>query len=320
MGWGYAVKLLPQERVINFPRSKRVHWTSNDRIDLSGKVCIVTGGNTGLGLSNAQTLAQRRALVILACRNAEKANGAATRIRAVSPGADVRVGLLDLSRLASVREFAARVARDHAQVDLLINNAGVMMPPKTMTEDGFESQLAINYLGHFLLTRLLLPMISKSPDARVVTLSSVAHRNGQIDFDNLNAERSYSRWGAYAQSKLACLIFALELQRRLRQLGSRANSLAAHPGASSTELARHMTILQIVEKLIAQPTDAGAMPTLRAALDPAARGGEFYGPKYFFGLRGPPVLELPKKQALDEHVARKLWMVSERLVGIDTAS
>lgn len=219
-----------------------------------------------------------------------------------------------------MRNFAACILGDYERLDLLVNNAGVMMPPKELTVDGFESQFAVNYLGHFLLTRLLLPLLDKTPSARIVTLSSVAHRSGRIDLQNFNAERSYSRWGAYAQSKLACLMFALELQRRLSGSGSRTISLASHPGATSTALSRHMLILQLFEKLLSQPTDAGAMPTLRAATDPGARGGEYYGPAHLSGLRGPPVLEIPKKQALDAEVSRRLWTASKKLVGLGAMS
>jgi NAD(P)-dependent dehydrogenase (short-subunit alcohol dehydrogenase family) len=297
-----------------------MHWNFDDVGDLTGKVCIVTGANTGLGFSDARMLAQKHATVILACRNTARAAAAVAQIRASSPSADARAALLDLSSLASVREFAGRILSDYPRLDLLINNAGVMMPPKEMTLDGFESQFAINYLGHFLLTRLLLPLLDRSPPARVVSLSSLAHRGGRIDLENLNAQVSYSRWNAYAQSKLACLMFALELQRRLDAAGSATLSLAAHPGATSTELARHSGIMRMFSGLLSQPTDAGALPTLRAAIDPAARGGQYYGPAYLSGLRGPPVLEAPKKQALDEEVSKKLWAVSERLLRMEGMS
>jgi NAD(P)-dependent dehydrogenase (short-subunit alcohol dehydrogenase family) len=290
-------------------------WSSADIPNQQGRVCIVTGANTGLGLSNARMLAEKGATVIMACRNLDKANVAAKGIRNAVPGADVAVSTLDLSSLASVREFAVRFLAEYDRLDLLINNAGVMMPPRTMTADGFELQFESNHLGHFLLTGLLLPLLNKTSGARVVSLSSLAHRSGQIDFDNLNAERSYARWPSYAQSKLACMMFGLELQRRLEKSGSTTLSLVAHPGGTNTELSRHVSLLGLFGSLFAQSPDAGSLPTMRAAVDPKARGGEYYGPKWF-RFRGEAVLEAPRKQALDKAVAAQLWAVSEKLAGI----
>jgi NAD(P)-dependent dehydrogenase (short-subunit alcohol dehydrogenase family) len=260
-------------------------------------------------------LAEKNATVIMACRNAEKATAAANNIRAVVPHADLRMIPLDLSNLTSVRKFAARVSAEYDHIDLLLNNAGVMMTPFEKTADGFEMQFGTNHLGHFLLTGLLLPLLDKAPAPRVVSLSSLAYRVGKIDLGNLNAEKGYSRLGAYSQSKLACLMFALELQRRLAKRGSRTLSLAAHPGASRSDLGRHSLLLTILVKLVTQPTDAGALPTLRAALDSAARGGEYFGPGKVFGMRGPALRETPSKRALDANVGALLWRASEELVG-----
>ena len=290
-------------------------WSLADVPDQRGRVSIVTGSNTGLGLSNARMLAEKGATVVMACRNLDKANAAAQGIRDGVPGADVRVSELDLSSLASVRAFAARFLAEYPCLDLLINNAGVMTPPRTITADGFELQFESNHLGHFLLTGLLLPLLEKKQGARVVSLSSIAHRGGKIDFDNLNAERGYSRVASYAQSKLACMMFGLELQRRLEKSGSKTLSLIAHPGGTATELARHFGIFEPVLTALGQSVDAGSLPTLRAATDPNAHGGEYYGPKWF-RFRGPAVLEIPKSQALDTAVAAKLWTVSEKLAGI----
>ena len=290
-------------------------WSLADVADQRDRVCIVTGSNTGLGLSNARMLAEKGATVIMACRNPDKANAAAAGIRAALPKADVRVSEIDLSSMASVREFAKRFLAEHNKLDILINNAGVMIPPKTITADGFELQFQANYLGHFLLTGLLLPTINSTPGSRVISLSSIAHRGGKIDFDSFKAERGYSRWGHYSQSKLACMMFALELQRRLEKSGSRTRSLAAHPGGTATELQRHSFILKLFGPLLTQATDPGSLPTLRAAVDANARGGEYYGPKHF-RMRGPAVLETPKEQALDTEVAAKLWTVSEKMSGI----
>ena len=290
-------------------------WSLSDVPDQKGRVCIVTGANAGLGLSNARMLAEKGAKVIMACRNLDKANAAAAGISSAVPKADVHVSQLDLASLASVRDFAKRFLAEHQRLDILINNAGVMIPPKTITMDGFELQFEANYLGHFLLTGLLLPTINKTSGARVVSLSSIAHRGGQIDFDSFKAERGYSRWGHYSQSKLACMMFALELQRRLEKSGSKILSLVAHPGGSKTDLQRHSFAIKLLGMAMSQSSDAGSMPTLRAAIDPNARGGEYYGPKYF-RLRGPAVLEAPIARALDTEVAAKLWAVAEKMTGI----
>ena len=292
-------------------------WTTESIPDQTGKACIVTGANTGLGLSDARILAQKGARVILACRDMEKANAAVEIIRAAVPRANVCASKLDLSSLASVREFAARFAGEYDRLDLLINNAGVMVPPKTFTKDGFELQFGTNHLGHFLLTGLLLPLLGKAPAARIVSLSSIAHRFGRIDFDNLNAERGYSKGEAYNQSKLACLMFALELQRRLEKKGSSIISVSAHPGLTKSELTRHDAIwLFMMWLLRAQTPDEGAMPTLRAATDPEVRGGEYYGPAGFQAAHGPAVKGIPVRHAFDTAVAERLWTTSERLTGI----
>lgn len=292
-------------------------WTTANIPDQTGKTIIVTGANTGLGLSDARLLAQKGAAVILACRNIEKGEAAAQSIRAIVPNADLRVWALDLSSMASVREFAARCEKECERVDVLINNAGVMMPPKMETADGFELQFGTNHLGHFLLTGLLLPLLNKAPAPRVVSLSSIAHRSGRIDFDNLNAERGYSKWKAYAQSKLACVMYAVEFQRRLERSGSKIISVAAHPGATKTELARYGVLMSFMMWLMrAQTPDEGAMPTLRAATDPAVKGGEYYGPAGFNGLHGPAVLEKPVPRTFDTTVAERLWQVSEKMTGI----
>ncbi len=293
-------------------------WTIKNIPDQTGKTCIVTGANSGIGLVEARVLAQKGAKVILACRDMEKANAAVESIRSAVPRADVSASKLDLASFASVREFAARFSGEHDRLDLLINNAGVMIPPeKTFTEDGFELHFGTNHLAHFLLTGLLLPLLGKAPAARIVSLSSIAHRFGRIDFDNLNAERGYSKGEAYNQSKLACLMFALELQRRLEKKGSSIISVSAHPGLTKSELTRHDAIwLFMMWLLRAQTPDEGAMPTLRAATDPEVRGGEYYGPAGFQAAHGPAVKGIPVRHAFDTAVAERLWTTSERLTGI----
>ena len=265
-------------------------------------------------------LAQKGARVILACRDMEKANAAVESIRAAVPRANVSASKLNLSSFASVREFATRFSGEYDRLDLLINNAGVMIPPeKTYTEDGFELHFGTNHLAHFLLAGLLLPLLGKAPAARVVTLSSIVYRVASIDFDNLNAEREYPRDGgpAYMQSKLVCLMYALEFQRRLEKKGSSIISVAAHPGFTLSQLTRNTPISHFILWLgAAQRVDKGAMPILRAATDPEVRGGEFYGPAWFKTTRGPAVKETPLPHALDTAVAERLWTISEQLTGI----
>ena len=295
-------------------------WNITHIPDQTGKTCIVTGANSGIGLVEARVLAQKGAKVILACRDMEKANAAVESIRSAVPRADVSASKLDLASFASVREFAARFSGEHDRLDLLINNAGVMIPPeKTFTEDGFELHFGTNHLAHFLLTGLLLPLLGKAPVARIVTLSSIVYRTARIDFDNLNAEREYSRGGgpAYMQSKLVCLMYALELQRRLEKKGSSIISVAAHPGFTLSKLTRNTPISHFILWLgAAQRPDSGAMPILRAATDSEVRGGDFYGPAWLKKTRGPAVKETILPHALDTAAAERLWTISERLAGI----
>lgn len=237
-----------------------------------GRIAIVTGANTGLGFETALGLARTGMKVIMACRDTTKARSARERIANEFPGADVDIMMLDLSRFKSVREFAEAFLARYNRLDLLINNAGVMIPPFTKTEEGFESQFGVNYLAHFLLTGLLFKTIENTPGSRIVALASNAHRNGKIDFDDLNWEkRKYSKMNAYGQSKLACLMFAFELNRRIRKSGLKTLAVAAHPGVSVTELVRHipkwvMFIGKPVTSLLTHSPEKGAMPTLMAAL------------------------------------------------------
>ncbi|BAW97028.1 oxidoreductase, short chain dehydrogenase/reductase family [[Synechococcus] sp. NIES-970] len=285
----------------------------------SGKKAIVTGANTGLGFETALGLAKTGCTVILACRDDAKANTAKTQILAQVPTATLETMPLDLSQLASVRAFAASYRQHHQTLDLLINNAGIMFPPYSQTVDGFESQLGVNYLGHFLLTGLLLDLMPDRPESRVVSLSSNAHKFGQINFQDLQSEQSYSATAAYGQSKLACLIFALELQRRLTAQGKQILSVAAHPGLAPTELGRYMpafltNILRFtLLPLMAHSVPQGALPTLMAALEPTAQGGDYYGPQGFGETSGPPGKASMTSQAQDEAIAQQLWKISEQL-------
>ncbi len=297
-------------------------WTAEQIPDQSGRVAIVTGANSGLGLVAARELARHGAHVVLACRNAAKGEAAVAEIEAVAPGARVELASLDLSSLASVQEFADGYLAAHDGLDLLINNAGLMAPPRGETADGFELQFGTNHLGHFALTGRLIGAMEGRTDARVVALSSIAHRTGKIKFDDLQSERRYSRWRAYGQSKLADLMTALELDRRLRAAGSTVKSIAAHPGYSATNLQTtappliDRAVMRVTNAIAAQSADAGALATLYAATYPDLQGGEFVGPDGFFELRGHPHVVTPNRAARDQDVAARLWRVSEELTGV----
>jgi NAD(P)-dependent dehydrogenase (short-subunit alcohol dehydrogenase family) len=291
-------------------------WTEQDIPDQSGRVAIVTGANTGLGFETARVLAERGASVVLAVRNVEKGKQAAARMTG-----DVAVQELDLTSLESVRTAAADLRAAHPRIDLLINNAGVMYTPKQSTQDGFEMQFGTNHLGHFALTGLLLDRLLPVPGSRVVTVSSVGHRiRAAIHFDDLQWERSYSRVGAYGQSKLANLMFTYELQRRLATHGI-TTAVAAHPGMSDTELVRNAPAavrvpLTWLAPLITQNAAKGSLPTLRAATDPAVLGGQYYGPDGVGETRGRPQLVTSSAQSYDLAIQHDLWAVSEDLTDV----
>ena len=297
-------------------------WTTAQIPDQSGRVALVTGANSGLGLVTARELARAGAQVVMACRNEEKGREAVRAVEVRAPGAEVELEALDLASLDSVRGLAERVRERHPAIDLLINNAGVMAPPRGETADGFELQLGTNHLGHFALTGLLLDTLEGREDARVVTLSSGVHRSARIAFDNLGGERHYFRWRAYGQSKLANLMFALELDRRLHAAGSSIKSLAAHPGWSATNLQTSgppkldAVLMALPNRFYAQSDEMGALPTLYAATEPDLEGGVYIGPDGFGEGRGHPTRVSPGKAARDESVARSLWEVSEEMTGV----
>jgi len=285
-----------------------------------GKIAIVTGANSGLGYETALALAKKGATVILASRDQKKAHEAMNKIIKEVPNADLEIILIDLNSLQSVEEFASEFSKKYDHLDLLIENAGIMMPPLSITKDGFESQFGVNYLAHFHLTNLLFPLIKNTPNARVVTLSSLAHKNGKIAFDNLDAEKGYNKWSVYAQSKLACMMFAYELQRRLDSSRIYAKALSAHPGFSGTNLGAFLTsigslLFSPLASLIGQDSKHGALPILRAALDPEAKGGEYYGPSGFREVKGAPAKVKSSSKSHDLLVATKLWSVSEEMTG-----
>jgi NAD(P)-dependent dehydrogenase (short-subunit alcohol dehydrogenase family) len=288
-------------------------WTAENIPDLSGKVTIVTGANSGIGYEMARALARKNATVILACRNEAKGEAAVRQIGQEFPEAKAELSQLDLADLASVRRFVGKFTSQYERLDMLINNAGIMRPPFQRTVDGFESQFGTNHLGHFALTGLLLDLIIRTAQARVVNVSSGGHRFGAIDFDNLNGEQDYDRGGAYAQSKLANLLFTYELQRRFDGAGVDTIAVAAHPGWTVTNLQVHWPMLRMLNPLIGQKPQMGALPTLYAATAPDVQGGEYYGPDGWFGLRGYPTKEKSSDNSYDTGVAAKLWTVSEEL-------
>ena len=296
-------------------------WTTADIPDQTGRVAVITGANTGLGYETALALADHGAHVVLAVRNLDKGKDAAARITAQSPHADVALAELDLTSLASVRTAAEQLRSAHDRIDLLINNAGVMYTPKSNTKDGFELQFGTNHLGHFAFTGLLLDRLLPVAGSRIVTVSSVGHRIlADIHFDDLQWERRYNRVAAYGQAKLANLLFTYELQRRLAPHGTTI-AAAAHPGMSDTELMRNMPAPLIVAferiaPLVAQNPALGALPTLRAATDPAVLGGQYYGPDGLGQARGYPKLVASSAKSHDVDRQRRLWTVSEELTGV----
>jgi NAD(P)-dependent dehydrogenase (short-subunit alcohol dehydrogenase family) len=300
-------------------------WTAENMPDLTGKVAIVTGANSGIGYETARALALKNAMVVLACRNTDKGETAVRGITEEYPPAMVELIQLDLSDLASVRHFAGEFTRHADQLDMLINNAGIMWVPFGRTADGFELQFGTNHLGHFALTGLLLDHIINTPRARVVTVSSWGERLGVIDFDDLNAEKEYDPEKTYAQSKLANMLFTYELQRRFAGAGVDAIAAAVHPGATDTNLPTswtvdnpraHWWLVRKLNSLIGQKPEMGALPTLYAATAPDVQGGDYYGPSGWGGLRGYPTRLRSGDPSNATAVAARLWTVSEELTGV----
>jgi NAD(P)-dependent dehydrogenase (short-subunit alcohol dehydrogenase family) len=302
-------------------------WTTADLPDLTGRVAVVTGANSGLGYETALALAGCGAHVTMAVRDTAKGETAAAEMRRTFPDADLEVSALDLASLASIREFASRWSADHPDgLDLLINNAGVMALPHRLTADGFEMQIGTNHLGHFALTGLLLPALVARHRSRVVTVSSFAHRMGRLNLDDLMGEKRYRAWGAYGQSKLANLLFTAELQRRLDRAHLSVKAMAAHPGYSNTNLQSasakmkgqsfQATVTDRMNDVMAQSASMGALPTLFAATAPGLPGDSFVGPNGFMELRGYPQLVGRSARAADAADAAALWTVSEQLTGV----
>jgi len=302
------------------PHKINIMWTKNNIPDQTGKTVIVTGANAGIGFETALALYEAGAHVILACRNLENAAGALGKMQEKKGSGTLATALLDLSSLNSVRQFAEGFIQNYQQLNLLINNAGVMIPPASKTAEGYELQFGVNFLGHFALTGYLYPVLAATPGSRIVTVSSLAYLNGSIDFDNLKSEKSYDPMREYCQSKLADLLFAIELQRRIAIADDKILSIGAQPGANKTELSRHMdhdaytaAVARVGELM--DPWQ-GALPSLYAAVSTEVTGGELIGPDRDGGYRGFPAKAIITPNALDKTVAKKLWSMAEQATGV----
>ena len=310
---------------MNSNSSGREKWTAAEIPDLTGKVIVVTGANSGIGYEAAKEFARNGAQTILACRSMDKARKALNQIRADIPGARAEIMHLDLASLASVHRFSDEFKVKYARLDVLVNNAGIMWAPYGLTEDGFENHFGTNHLGHFALTGLLIDLLLETPGSRVVNVSSTGHRTGNMDFDNLMYENGngYHRQRVYGRSKLANLLFTYELERRYEAIGANAMATAAHPGGTDTNLARHIEDrwyfrpLRPLIEWMTQSADMGALPTIRAAVDPNANGGDYYGPDGFMEQGGYPILVQSSKASHNLADAHYLWNVSEKLTGVD---
>lgn len=300
-------------------------WESSDIPDQTDRVILVTGANSGLGYYSALALAAKGARVLLACRSLHRGGQAKAEIIQSLPQAHISVVELDLADLESVRACTQTLLSDYDRLDILMNNAGVMAIPRRETEQGFERQIGVNHLGHFALTGALMPLLLETPHSRIVNVSSIAHRSGRVDFDDLHGKRKYSRFGAYSQSKLANLLFTLELQRLLASRGADAVTVAAHPGYAATNLQYagpreksskiEMLIMRAMNAVFAQSAEQGALPQLFAATEPNISGGDFVGPDGWMGMRGHPRKLRAKETAYDEETARRLWQMSVDLTG-----
>ncbi|MEH2434623.1 MAG: SDR family NAD(P)-dependent oxidoreductase [Nostoc sp.] len=296
---------------------KNQKWNTKNIPSQKGRVAIVTGSSSGIGYETARVLANKQASVVIAVRNLDKGNKALAKILQQNKDADVKVMELDLANLASVKNFAENFQKNYLRLDLLINNAGVMIPPYSKTTDGFELQFGTNHLGHFALTGQLLQFLIGTEGSRIVNLSSSGHIMGKIDFDDLNWEkRSYAKWKAYGDSKLANLYFTYELDRKLKDNGIDILVTASHPGWTATELQRTAGVVEYLSGIFAQDITMGALPTLRAAIEADLKGGEFFGPNGFMTMRGYPIKAETNELSKDKAIAKKLWVVSEKLTGV----
>ena len=298
-------------------------WTGTDIPDMTGKIAIITGANSGLGYESTLALAKKNATIIMACRSIDKAQSALDAIKQQVSGADAHIMTLDLGDLSSVRDFASTFKAQYERLDILLNNAGLMATPFRETPDGFETQFGVNHLGHFALTGLLLDRLLNTPASRVVNVSSGLHRNGTMNFDDLHMKSSYSGWNAYYQSKLANILFTRALDKRLQ--GQDTIAVAAHPGYASTNLQtktgnaiQTFIMEKVMNPLMAQSAAKGALPQLYAATAADVSGGNFFGP-HFMRLRGYPVLEVPSDAAQNDDDAERLWQMSVEMTQVDYA-
>lgn len=300
-------------------------WTADDMPELEGKTVVVTGANSGLGFEASKKFADKKAKVVMACRSIERGKDAKNQIEEEQPEADIEVRKLDLASLESIKDFAEEFKANNEALDILCNNAGIMAIPREETEDGFEKQFGVNHLGHFALTAHLMPVLENAEEARIINQSSGLHENGDINFDDIMHEESYSPQGAYADSKLANVLFTYELDRRLSDTGIK--TLACHPGYAATNLQSRgpekegstikKYVMKAANKLLAQSAEIGALPMLYAATSPEAESGDYIGPDGFMNMRGLPVEQKSSEKSYDEEKARKLWDISEELTGVE---
>lgn len=299
------------------------YWTEENIKSLEGKIIVITGGSSGIGLEAAKVLSSKGAEVIIAVRNMEKGELAAKSIKELNPASKVDVMHIELSDLESVKLFVESFALKYKKLDMLINNAGVMVPPLKLTKQGYELQFGTNHLAHFTLTGLLLPLMNDVPESRIITVSSIAARGGKIFFDNLDAKKGYSAFKFYSQSKYSNLLFGKKLDNLLKERGSQTKSIICHPGVSATNLTSRGSgkpspgILSWGFRLVGQPASMGALPTLFAATEPSLRGGEFIGPDGWDNWRGYPTITGDLKKLYKESVAEKLWKISTDITGIE---
>ncbi len=293
------------------------NWSIDNIPDLKNKVIIVTGATSGLGKEAVKILSGKGATIIMPARNTEKAKTVCADILKINPNAKIDVRYLDLSSISSIKSFSDEINRDYNRLDILINNAGIMYCPYAKTRDGFEMQMGTNHLGPFVLTAYLLPLLTSTPNARIVNTSSLAHLTGNINFEDINWEkRKYNTMQAYADSKIANLYFTYELARKLREKANATLVVTAHPGWTKTELDRHIGIVGIISSIVGQKVEAGVLPTLRAAVDPEVTNGDYFGPAGFREMRGKPIKVKSNEKSNEEALAKKLWDISEKLTGI----
>jgi len=292
-------------------------WNSQNIPDQKGKTILITGATSGLGKEATKVLAIKNATVIMAVRNIQKAEIVANEIRIEYPNAKIDIRNLDLSSLDSIKTFAKEILANYEKLDILINNAGVMMCPYSKTKDGFEMQMGTNHFGHFALTGLLMPVLIKTKNSRIVVTSSIGHKQGNIDFTDINWEkRNYKTQKAYADSKLANLYFAYELERRYKDNPDAPTVTASHPGWTKTELDRHSGMASFLGNIVAQTVQMGTLPTLRAATEASVKSGDYFGPSGFMEMRGHPVLVQSNKMSHNKENSKTLWSLSEKLTGV----